>query len=1123
MEQKTVIQLLTDGGSFYLDLVEDQASVMVLAAGEIRDLSSKKGETGKVWGLAGTANNHKVLNFLFDINTIGTTLDEKKAVTCLVIQNGTVLRDNMVFQLTKVVETQGNTNDKQIVSYECITKDQTAMFYTKLGNKELTDLNLEDLNHTYSSGEVVGSWSHTVDDGYKYPLPLTDSAVINLQEFRPAVYTKVYFDRIFAAAGFSYQWDEMDDLDTRFSKRIVLYNGEVPQIREEVAQLYEVLADEIAPLTLTGTGAPGDVAAVVADQVPVTNVTKDDVGSYNPVTSVYTSPLYYLGGGSVSFKLKVSWELRANNSSGATAYLVASNPLQDFGVDFKPQMYLGKNGSLTNAGVDNLNASDPLGNVHKAGGFSVPAGLTVLASGSADVAFAGTLTTNTTTYKVAAGATVAAGVTRWRNANTTLGALVSVGTELEITSVELVIEPSMSELAFGQMVYMNDFIPKKVKQSDFIRSIFTEHNLMIQVDQFNSNKLVLKSRNKYYDDGAQKDWTKLLAKDQPQETVFLPTLTNKKIVLTYKEDGDEPNQTYKDATNEVYGQVEYTFDSEHVKDVDVKELLFSPTPVTLNTFGAVVPMIAGAAPRTNIRQLYDGGLFDCQSFMVVDYVDAAGNNVGNTQTQYGLMSHFDKPFDPTFDVMFATNGFYFYDIGKETNNTAYNRKYRRTLNQMNEGRMLSAWFDLDEEEISKLKLSDKIFVGNCWYSINNVEYDVNHRALSKVELVTADTEIDLLPLKTKKPVHPAPGDTVLGPVRQVLGQVSLFNNVVLSNSPIMIFGANNLVSKPNRGGVVIGDGNTVNTPKALVIGDGMTADQDGLYTPGLFFPDGTSLSSVSSITNYFTGNQQQNANRLHDGGGFYVGIEKASGFYWDGNAYPSPFFASFNVRGFGSLASNILFDVVNGSNTDVFYINGKGGVKCGDVDGGMFKMSNGTATAYLQERVGSPGEVAVYANVTPGANNYVFRGTAAGANGQVNGSASSVLQVAATNKLVAVAAQAYTTTGTGFGVNTNGSALKATFEVLGSAASVYAPKTANYTLTASDSKIDVTSGSPTLTLPTAVGCAGREYWFKNSGTGTVTINTTSSQTIDGVTTKTISVQYGYMKMVSDGANWKVWG
>jgi len=77
-----------------------------------------------------------------------------------------------------------------------------------------------------------------------------------------------------------------------------------------------------------------------------------------------------------------------------------------------------------------------------------------------------------------------------------------------------------------------------------------------------------------------------------------------------------------------------------------------------------------------------------------------------------------------------------------------------------------------------------------------------------------------------------------------------------------------------------------------------------------------------------------------------------------------------------------------------------------------------------------------------------------------------------------------------------------------------------YTFTATDYCVDVTSGSSAVTLPTAVSIAGRVYILKNSGTGTVPINTTSSQTIDGVASGVLTlIQLDSLTVMSNGANW----
>lgn len=84
-------------------------------------------------------------------------------------------------------------------------------------------------------------------------------------------------------------------------------------------------------------------------------------------------------------------------------------------------------------------------------------------------------------------------------------------------------------------------------------------------------------------------------------------------------------------------------------------------------------------------------------------------------------------------------------------------------------------------------------------------------------------------------------------------------------------------------------------------------------------------------------------------------------------------------------------------------------------------------------------------------------------------------------------------------------------------------KTAAYGITASDFFVELTANTATFTLPTAVGVAGKQYIVKNSGTGVLTLATSSSQTIDGMATKNINTQYMGYRVISDGANWKIIG
>ena len=85
-------------------------------------------------------------------------------------------------------------------------------------------------------------------------------------------------------------------------------------------------------------------------------------------------------------------------------------------------------------------------------------------------------------------------------------------------------------------------------------------------------------------------------------------------------------------------------------------------------------------------------------------------------------------------------------------------------------------------------------------------------------------------------------------------------------------------------------------------------------------------------------------------------------------------------------------------------------------------------------------------------------------------------------------------------------------------------KASNYTASTSELvRCDPSGGSFTITLPTAVGDSGGEVIVKNvtNSTNSITVDTTSSQTIDGTTTKILNTAYASVTIVSDGTNWMI--
>lgn len=94
----------------------------------------------------------------------------------------------------------------------------------------------------------------------------------------------------------------------------------------------------------------------------------------------------------------------------------------------------------------------------------------------------------------------------------------------------------------------------------------------------------------------------------------------------------------------------------------------------------------------------------------------------------------------------------------------------------------------------------------------------------------------------------------------------------------------------------------------------------------------------------------------------------------------------------------------------------------------------------------------------------------------------------------------------------------------GSPILAYSAKTANYTLVTTDDVIacDTSSNDITLTLPTAVGNTGKQFFIKKIAVEfSCIIDANGAQTIDDELTQTLRTKHTSVTIVSDGANWLI--
>lgn len=793
----------------YLDVKEGTNFPLNFQVGDIRDLTQRKGTFSKTITLSGTKNNNTLLNNYYDVNIKAGTFDINRLTKCTVLQNGIPIITDALLQLTNVRKVQLTDAYEQGVEYEVLIKDSQAEFYTQITNLELTDLDFSDCNHDFSITAITDSWNNTQSNHYKYLMPYNDTANYSVNHFKPAIYAKSYFDRIFANAGFTYTWTNLSDFN--FDKLLIPYNGDVNNFDYTD---YRVTA-ETTYLSSYAQPNPGYNQSFTQHVITWTE-TLDNQNLFNPSLGEYNTPFNTdtAQGQTYFFSFTYAYEIILDNASTsppATAYLKVQDPTtllyQNAQIGYNLQFELLVNGS----GVGFVQAIDDIIVGDGITSYSLPVGSTsvLAASGTTTIPIPINITA-TDIIEIQVGVNVTSlydfGIDAvWRDTNaTTGGSNVQVNPQVDFSSLKVDIVPSNNIQIITGTQIVNEFIPLKIKQSDFVKSIFQMYNLYAYPDTNQPNNLVLVQRDEWYNSGTEKDWSLKLAKDQEQQLIFLPDLTNKKLKLTYKEDKDTANVVYTQATAEIYGQLEYTFDNEYVKDTDIKELLFSPTPVNKTVFDAYLPMINGIAPNTNIRILYDAGLQTCQAFNIYEQ----GTTGVTGLTSYPQTGHFNDALTPTFDLNFGVCDYYFYQTSVLTNNNLYNLYWRRTVNQINVGKMLIASFHLNEADVQTLKLNDKIRIDNSWWNINKVlDYNANDETLTKVELISVDTEIDLAEFKTRDSIYIGDWSSAVAS-SGLKSDIKLQSNINLSKGNVEVYGKGNVVGE-GLNGIVVGNNKTI--------------------------------------------------------------------------------------------------------------------------------------------------------------------------------------------------------------------------------------------------------------------------------------------------------------------------
>jgi hypothetical protein len=345
-----------------------------------------------------------------------------------------------------------------------------------------------------------------------------------------------------------------------------------------------------------------------------------------------------------------------------------------------------------------------------------------------------------------------------------------------------------SQLFDGQPVLASEFVARNIKQVDFLNSIIKMFNLYLYQDKNNPKKIFIEPRDRFYDTTQFLNWSNKL--DIDKEIIQTPIVERyKRILMSYKEDKDFYNASYKSLTNEIYGQFEYLTGDELSNSEKKIDLIFSPTPLNMwslndqvydnsffysRIFDPNQPITSEnfLKVESNIRILY-------RKTLPVN--EASKLSVWNGEIQYifdnyPYAGHLDDPTNPGLDLSFFNPKILFYkSTFFYTNNNLYNEYYKQFFEEIYgvNSKLITAYVYLNAQDILDFDYRKLIYIDNIssgspgYFRVNRIEWDPFNKQSYKVELIkvlnnTKSTYNKIISIGTVTDL-PGAGDGLQGP------------------------------------------------------------------------------------------------------------------------------------------------------------------------------------------------------------------------------------------------------------------------------------------------------------------------------------------------------------------------
>lgn len=302
---------------------------------------------------------------------------------------------------------------------------------------------------------------------------------------------------------------------------------------------------------------------------------------------------------------------------------------------------------------------------------------------------------------------------------------------------------------------MVEHLPKKIKQVDYCKSIFTMFNLMVVPTKNNPKQLLIETRDNYFSAGTIKNWTTKLDVSQNIDETLINEQQSKQIYFSYSPDKDFYNTEYTEDTFKVYGEHIETIQNEWLDPTSRKEIkcIFSPTPVdsVIGCDEIVIPRIGKNDSNKNFGKTDFNIRFLRKNPTLMPLPSGVTITLQgrNPQNSYPYSGHLDHPFESTIDYNFGTINYAYYNtpgyknLQYITTNNLVESYWRNTLNNISNknSKLIRCKIKLTPADMSDFNYNDIIAIeglsddGLHYFTVNKIIYTPTSDLPADVELI----------------------------------------------------------------------------------------------------------------------------------------------------------------------------------------------------------------------------------------------------------------------------------------------------------------------------------------------------------------------------------------------------